>query len=246
MSNLQAIVLGLVQGLTEFLPVSSSGHLVIAQNLIPGFSQPGILFDVILHFATLFAVLAYFRLSILKLESRYLWYLAVGTVPAVIAGIFFKDAIEAMFLTTKFLAIQFFISGIINFWIDAVKPGKSGVKTKNSLVTGIAQAISIIPAISRSGATILSGVAQKVEPKKAVEFSFLLSVPAILGANILQIASYGTKVEVFSLNYLLGFAAAFISGFFAIGFVFKILLNKKFKLFGYYCILLGVLTLFFN
>ena len=243
MNSLYAVILGVVQGLTEFLPVSSSGHLVLAQSLIPGFSQPGILFDVVLHFATLFAVLFYFRLSILKLKPNYLWYLAVGTIPAVVVGLAFKDSIEAMFLTTKFLGFQFIISGIINLMIDSTKQAKGEVTAKNSFVTGIAQAVSIIPAISRSGSTILTGVLQKVEPKKAVEFSFLLSVPAILGANILEIASHGTGGGVFSLNYLLGFIAAFISGFFAIGVVFKFLLNRKFKLFAYYCFAIGIISL---
>ena len=243
MNALTAIFLGIIQGLTEFLPVSSSGHLVLIQSLIPSFKQPGILFDVLLHFATLFAVIAYFRLRILQLKFNYLWYLAVGTVPAVIAGLMFRDVFEAMFLTPKFLGIQFFISGVINLLIDRFKPGNKGINTKNSLVTGIAQAVAIIPAISRSGATILSGVAQKVHPKKAVEYSFLLSVPAILGANILEIASHPAAGEVLSINYLLGFAAAFISGFFAIGIVFQFLLNRKFKFFALYCFVLGLLTI---
>lgn len=243
MNAVYAALLGIVQGLTEFLPVSSSGHLVLAQSLIPGFSQPGILFDVVLHFATLFAVLTYFRLAILKLKFNYLWYLAIGTIPAVIVGLLFKDAIEASFASTRFLGIQFMVSGVVNLLIDRAKPGKAGVGSKNSFVTGIAQAIAIIPAISRSGATILTGVAQKIEPKKAVEFSFLLSVPAILGANILEIASHGTSGIVFSADYLFGFVAAFISGFLAIGLVFKFLLNKKFKLLAYYCFAVGIIAL---
>ena len=243
MEAIYSLILGLIQGLTEFLPVSSSGHLVLAQSLIPGFSQPGILFDVILHFATLFAVLFYFRFSILKLKIKYLWYLAIGTVPAVVVCLLFKDSIEAMFLTTKFLGIQFILSGVINLLIDRTKQSKGEVTTKNSFVTGIAQAVAIIPAISRSGSTILSGVLQKVEPKKAVEYSFLLSVPAILGANILQIATHGVGGGVLSVNYLLGFVAAFISGFFAIGVVFKFLLNRKFKLFAYYCFIVGAISL---
>jgi undecaprenyl-diphosphatase len=244
MNTISAIFLGIIQGLTEFLPVSSSGHLVLAQSLIPGFSQPGIVFDVVLHFATLFAVLFYFRLSILKLAPKYYLFLAIGTIPAVLVGLLFKDSIEAMFATTRFLGIQFIISGLIILWIDRTKQAKGEVTAKNSFVTGIAQAIAIIPAISRSGSTILSGVLQKVEPKKAVEFSFLLSVPAILGANILEIASHGVGEGVFSLNYLLGFIAAFISGFFAIGIVFKFLLNRRFKLFAYYCFALGIISLF--
>ena len=243
MNGLYSVVLGLVQGFTEFLPVSSSGHLVLAQSLIPGFSQPGIVFDVVLHFATLFAVLFYFRFSILKLKPKYLLFLAMGTIPAVLVGLLFKDAVEAMFLTTKFLGIQFIISGLINLWIDRTPQAKGEVTAKNSFVTGIAQAVAIIPAISRSGSTILSGVLQKVEPKKAVEFSFLLSVPAILGANILEIASHGVGGGIFNLNYLLGFIAAFVSGFFAIGIVFKFLLNRKFKLFAYYCFILGIISL---
>ncbi|OGM10385.1 hypothetical protein A2Y68_02695 [Candidatus Woesebacteria bacterium RBG_13_46_13] len=243
MGFISSIFLGIIQGLTEFLPVSSSGHLVLAQSLIPGFRQPGILFDVILHFATLFAVLFYFRKGIFKLGLGYLWYLAVGTVPAVVIGFLFKDAIEGMFQSAKFLGFEFMISGLINLAIYKIKPGKKAVNAKNSFLTGIAQAVAIIPAISRSGSTIFSGVAQGIEPKKAVEFSFLLSVPAILGANILEIASHGPGGGFVVSDYLVGFVAAFASGFFAIGLVLKLLLNRKFKFFAYYCFILGAITL---
>lgn len=243
MNTLGAVFLGVVQGLTEFLPVSSSGHLVLIQSLMPGFRQPGILFDVLLHLATLFAVLFYFRERILRLKATDFGYLALGTIPAVLVGLFFQDAVETMFLTPKFLGLQFLISGVLNLLIDRARLGKRGIAVKSSLLIGAAQALAIIPAISRSGATIWAGVTQKIEPKKAVEYSFLLSVPAILGANILQIMSHGLPQEVMSLNYLWGFLAAFVAGILAIQITLRFILQKRFKLFAYYCFALGIFTI---
>jgi undecaprenyl-diphosphatase len=243
MNVLSAVFLGIVQGLTEFLPVSSSGHLVLFQNLLPGFKQPGILFDVLLHLATLFAVVFYFRRRILELRFNDLKYLAIGTLPAVFVGVFFQDAVETMFATSKFLGLQFLFSGLLNLLIDRAPLGKKGITSKNSLIIGMAQALAIVPAISRSGATIWAGVTQRVEPKKAVEYSFLLSVPAILGANILQIASHGLTQEVLSFSYLAGFLAAFLAGFLAIKITLQFLLNRRFKFFAYYCFALGILTI---
>jgi undecaprenyl-diphosphatase len=244
MNALLAGFLGIVQGLTEFFPVSSSGHLVLFQKLIPGFSQPGMAFDVILHFATLFAVLFYFRNDIPKLSLKYVWFLGVGTIPAVIVGLLFKNQIEAMFDTGSTLWIEFMISGLINLGIWRMVTKAKEINTKNSFVTGIAQAIAIIPAISRSGATIFSGVAQGIKPEEAVKFSFLMSVPAVLGANILELTKFTGNLGTFSaFEYLIGFFFAFVAGFIAIKLVTKLLLNKKFLYFAIYCFVIGGVAL---
>ena len=245
MTNLSAILLGLVQGLTEFLPVSSSGHLVIAQSLIPGFSQPGVLFDVILHFGTLFSVLYFFRGKIFKISFRYLLLLFIGTIPAVLAGFLFRDQLELMFKATKWVGLELIISGFLNLYVDKAKSKKSEVSVKDSVWVGVFQAIAIIPGISRSGATIFAGVKRGVNKEKVAEFSFLLSVPAILGANLLEIVSYSGKINGSFSPYIAGFLAALISGYVAIKIVYSFLAQNKFKYFAYYCFLVGVLAVVF-
>lgn len=243
MEIVYAVFLGILQGLTEFLPVSSSGHLVLAQSVIPGFTQPGITFDVILHAGTLFAVLWYFRKTILKISSRYLFLLGLGTVPAGLVGYFFQANIETLFSGTKLVGFALLVTALLNYLTDKTEAAKDKVSWKNSLIVGIAQAVAIVPGISRSGATIFAGSSVGIKAKKAAEFSFLLSVPAILGANILQFASHGVNGGLSPFFYLVGFVSAFVTGFFAIGWVIKFLLAKKFKLFALYCLVVGALAL---
>ena len=245
MDLIWSIILGLIQGLTEFLPVSSSGHLVISQHFIPGFSQPGVLFDVVLHLGTLFAVVYFFRKKILTLSRQYYLLLIIGTIPAGLFGILFQKSLESTFGDYKMLGIELIITGILNFLIDKANTAKDKITYENSLLIGIGQAIAIIPGISRSGTTIFTGVKLGIDRKKAAEFSFLLSIPAILGANIIQIISHGLSNIPNPLYYFVGFLAALLSGVLSIRLVFKTLSEKKFGIFGIYCIVLGVLVLLF-
>ena len=244
MNIVWAVVLGALQGLTEFLPISSSGHLVLVQSLIPGFSQPGVLFDVTLHFGTLLAVLFFFRKKIMKLSRKYVFYIAIATIPAVIFGFILRDTVKLLFLSIPIVGLALVFTGLVNFLIDKSKDGEEKLNLKKSIFIGIAQAFSIIPGISRSGFTIFSGVKSGLSSKDAAEFSFLLSVPAVLGANLLEIVlNIGQKIEYGS--YFAGFFTAFIFGVFAIRIVLKFLEEKKFKVFAFYCLVLGVLTLLF-
>lgn len=246
MTTLAALLLGTIQGLTEFLPVSSSGHLVLAQKLIPGFTQPGILFDVILHFGTMAAVLYYFRKKIFGLKFNYLLLLAVGTIPAVLAGLFFRDYIVDMFTNPKFLGFEFIITALLCFSVDIPEKKKASLNPKNSLLIGLAQALAIIPAISRSGATIATGVRLGISKKEAAEYSFLLSIPAILGANILEIFTHRNSLDSSDIGaYLVGFIAALITGFLSIGILLRLLRENKFKVFGVYSMIVGVLVIIF-
>ena len=239
-----ASFLGLIQGLTEFLLVSSSGHLVLFQKIIPGFSQPGVLFDVTLHFGTLASVVYFFRKFLFSITTKYLYLLMVGTLPAVVLGFVFRENFEAMFSNPKLLGYEFLITGFLNFLVDSPVKLKSKLNVKNSFLIGIAQAFSIIPAISRSGATIFTGVKLGIDKKKCAEFSFLLSIPAILGANVLEISTHATKLQYDStLEYLAGFIVAFVVGFATIGVVMKLLRERKFKFFGYYAVVLGLLVI---
>ena len=158
MNIIWSVVLGIIQGLTEFLPVSSSGHLVIAQHFIPGFSQPGVMYDVILHLATLLAILYFFRKKIFKLGLKYYQLLLVGTIPAAVLGFLFQSQLEKMFGNFKMVGVELVITGILNLLVDKVETRKTNISNTNSLLIGISQAVAIIPGISRSGATIFTGV----------------------------------------------------------------------------------------
>lgn len=246
MNVLWVVILGIVQGFTEFLPVSSSGHLVILQSLIPSFDQPGVLFDVILHLGTTVAVVYFFRKTIINAFKDNFWFFVVGTVPAGLVGFFFRSQLESMFANVKLVGLTLIITAILNYVTDKTASGKNKFTGKNALLIGTAQALAIVPGISRSGATIFAGVKSGIDKKKAAEFSFILSIPAILGASVLQLFYHGVNGITDPLNYFFGFIAAFISGFFAIGFVLKTLHQKRFKYFGYYCLIVGVLVLLFN
>jgi undecaprenyl-diphosphatase len=240
------ILLGVVQGLAEFLPISSSGHLVILQSLLPGFKQPGILFDVILHFGTLLAVLLYFRKKLLSyLNIKYLLLLVIGTLPAVVVGLLFKDQVEMLFKSVKLVGGALLVTGVFNLMTDRFKISKDQLSNGNALVVGLMQAFAIIPGVSRSGSTIFASSWQGVNKKVGAEFSFLLSIPAVLGANILEIMSNGSAFEGSLTLYLAGFITALISGYLAINLVFKIISLKKFEYFAYYCFLLGIVTILF-
>ncbi len=245
MSNFYALILGVVQGLTEFLPVSSSGHLVIVQNMIPGFDQPGILFDVVLHAGTLLAVLVYFYKRIVRLDRSAYILLAIGTIPAVIVGFLLQDIIELLFGSVKVVGVALLITAVFNYLVDTVKPSSKKLGEKGSFTVGLFQAFAIIPGISRSGSTIFASVRQGIEKKKAAEFSFLLSIPVIFGATFIQLINYSPDAAGQTSFYLIGFVAAFLSGLLAIKIVFKTLLSGSFRIFAVYCFLLGVVVLVF-
>jgi undecaprenyl-diphosphatase len=243
MNLFTSLFLGLLQGLTEFLPVSSSGHLVIAQRLIPGFTQPGVMFDTILHAGTLLSIIVYFRKRIIKADRKLLILIASGTVPIFLLGITFGDLFESWFGNLKIVGFALILTGVLNYFTDRKINTKSPVRLKESLLIGIAQAFAIIPGISRSGSTIFAGTMLGLDKKRAAEFSFLLSIPAIVGANTIQIYKYGFSASVNYSHYSIGFLAAFVSGYIAIGLALKFLTQKKFTYFAIYCWIVGVLVL---
>lgn len=246
MSNIwEAAVLGALQGLTEFLPVSSSGHLVLAQNLIPGFSQPGVLFDVVVHLGTVGAVVYFFRKTLINLDRKYLILLVVGTVPAGIVGVLFSSNIEGLFGNVKLVGFTLLITALLNFLTDRTNRNQTQVTLKKSFLIGMAQAMAIVPGISRSGSTIFAGTKLGIEKRKATEFSFFLSVPAILGASLVQFFKYGADGVSGLGFYAVGFLAAFFSGVLAIKLVLRFLLSKRFIVFAFYSLILGLLVIFF-
>jgi undecaprenyl-diphosphatase len=274
MSYLLAIILGLVQGVTEFLPISSSGHLSVAQNLLNASDlavvEEHLFFDTLLHLATLISIcLVYWRdiadmvseaIGFLK-DSRHprprdtepkparrlVLMILVATIPLFVV-LPLNEQIEKLYSSTLFIGIAFLLTGAMLFLSDRLPAGRNTEKNMtigNALVIGGCQAIATLPGISRSGATITAGMASGLERGFAVKFSFLLSIPAVLGANILQLCDaleQGIDTSLL-LPYLSGMAAAGVSGYFAIRLIRYISQKGKFGKFCYYCFLAGIVTI---
>ena len=261
MNILKAFILGIIQGLTEFLPVSSSGHLVLAEHYL-NFHKPGISFEVVLHFGSVIAVLIYFRKDIYKLlkslflisskESEHLnnrntlFYLIVATTVTAIIGLYFEDILTKTFSLLYLPSMLLFVTGIILFMSDKIstrglKPHQLGVR--KSILIGLGQAFAILPGISRSGTTIALGIFTGLERREAARFSFLLSIPAILGANILKITKIIELEKVYLLSYIVGALAAFVSGYLVISLLITIVRKQKLKYFAFYCWLVSIVTI---
>lgn len=241
MNILTSVILGIIQGITEFLPVSSSAHLVIFQKLL-NFEQPGVLFDVILHAGTLLAVLIYFRKRLFSLTPRMLILLFVGTIPAAVIGFLFQDQLEASFGDVKMVGVQLLITGVLCFLIDKATARRETMSVFDSFLIGFAQAAAIIPGISRSGSTIFAGVYRGLDKAAVAEFSFLLSIPAIAGAIVLQVIKYRSE-DINIGSYGLGFIMAFVFGVLSIKILLDLLKSKQFKYFGLYCLIVGALVI---
>ncbi|MGH2695111.1 MAG: undecaprenyl-diphosphate phosphatase [Actinomycetota bacterium] len=262
MSVLQAIVLGAVQGLTEFVPISSSGHLVLVPEAV-GWDQPGLTFDVLLHAASLVALLAYFAGDLLDLARgaaardrrslRLVGLLAVGTVPAAIAGVAFGEFFEDQFTDAPAAAIQLVITAAILVGGEVALAaherraaragtGLRGVADLNYIDAtsiGAAQAVSILPGISRSGATIGAGLALGLIRDDAARFSFLLSIPALIGATLVEVPDLGT-VGLGLGSGIAGFAASLLTSYAAIWGLIRYLRTHTLYPFAAYCLVAGI------
>ena len=249
-SILQAIILGIIQGITEWLPISSSGHLVIAQHLFD-ISQP-VIFDIILHLGSLAALLIVFWKDIVRLVKgiflrdkyyvKYFFWLVIATIPIGLVGIFFNDYIKTIFDNPKTVGISLLITAIILFISKYPLKKKKKLTWKNTFVIGLFQALAILPGISRSGMTISSGMFQGVERKEVARFSFLLFIPAILGATVFEIGNVSSIGNMFPL--IIGTIATFITGYVTLKWLLKIIENGKFSYFAWYCFVVGLLVLF--
>ena len=262
----EGILLGIVQGLTEFLPVSSSGHLVLIQNHIPGFQQPGVLFDVMMHFGTLLAVLFFLRKEVSKLlislvpsawfrgsrnethmktMRKVVFYIAAATACTGSIGLLFEERIHHLFTSPLTVSFALFFTGLLLFLSDRFQ-GSRGDKDMNitdSLIIGIVQGIALIPGVSRSGATIAFGMFRGLDGTTAARFSFLISIPAVLGALISE-SRYIQAVDPGNLGiYLAGMVSAAVTGFFTLGLLLFVIRKRKLGIFAYYCWILGICTL---
>ena len=267
MSFVTAFLLGIVQGVTEFLPISSSGHLVIAQRLL-GWKDPAVFFDVSLHVGTFLAVLAVFHKDIrdlieggislivqrpfgnskgpLDIQERIFLLVSVGTLPTVFVGLFARHALEDAFASVAAVSVNLLITGTF-LWLTRYakplvrKPPKL-TRGKHALGIGLSQALALAPGISRSGATISAGLFLGLEREWAGRYSFLLFVPAVIGALILE-GSHMNMQNVELPQTILGVLTAAISGFIALRVLLKVVRKGNFFLFAPYCWLVGVLGL---
>jgi len=248
------VLLGIIQGLTEFLPVSSSGHLVVFQAL---FDLPhSIAFDVVVHLATGLAVVVYFWRDILEILNpkseirtrKLLLYLIVGTVFTGILGLSFKDFFEGLFSSVFAVGFFLILSGTVILLAEWIGKGRRKLEDMNiwdAVLIGLAQGCAIAPGLSRSGTTISASLARDLDRNLAARFSFLLSIPAILGAGLVQskaILKAGT-VGIGIWPLVLGFVAAFISGLLAIKIFMSMIQRTSLRGFAYYCFVVGALVL---
>lgn len=260
MDTFSAVILGFVQGLTEFLPVSSSGHLVITQSLMSGFSQPGILYDTLLHFATLCAILLFFRRRVGLLfkallgvvfirynvvyyeNKRFLWGIIIASIPTAAIGLYLEQWADTLFTSTTLVGYSLIITSLLLIFSDKAR-GEAQISGFPAFLIGIVQGLAVIPGISRSGSTIAAGLFLGIKREEMAEFSFLMSVPAILGATILQVE----KVDVVPVTelavYGMGMAASFFSGLLAIGVMMTLVRNASLKIFALYCLIVGIISI---
>jgi undecaprenyl-diphosphatase len=270
-----SITLGIVQGLTEFLPVSSSGHLVLASHFF-GYEDQESAFEIILHFGTLLSVIIYFRYDIYYLLKEtlfnffpfikyaflglkrnvdkekiyspyYSYFIVIASMPAAYVGLTYKDDIEQLFRNPLVAIICLFVTGLIMLVSRFAKERNKSLGSFQAFLIGIAQAIAILPGISRSGSTIVTGLFLGIKKEFVAKFSFLMSVPVIFGAFILKLNDlFAAHISTEQwISYGIGTLAAAISGYFAIMLVMTSVQKGKFEYFGYYCIFVSILSFLF-
>ena len=243
----QAIFLAIIQGLTEFLPISSSGHLVIFQKLFG--LKPPVLFDILVHVGTLGAIIAYFLKPLLKISKHTLLLVIIGTIPAIVVGLFLQRYITQIFDSLKLVGVTLLMTAgllLVSKRFKLLNRRFKYLKWQDALFVGIFQVLAILPGVSRSGSTIVAGLARKLDRETAFRFSFYLAIPAILGALTLQIPDLiGGQVNYLSQG-ILGMIIAGAVGYEALKILEKTLLGAKFWLFGIYCLVLGIVILLFS
>lgn len=266
---IQAIILGFIQGATEFIPISSSGHLVIAPWLF-GWEKPSLLFDTMLHWGTLLAILVVFwrdflamirawfqsiaRRSLADPDARIAWFIIVGTLPAVVAGLLFEDQLEAIFLNPRAVGFFLLVTAALLFFSEQMtqRHTLSGrtldqMTWRDAIVIGVAQAFALFPGVSRSGSTIAAGLTMGVRRDQSARFSFLLGTPAFLGAGLLQVVKVmgedASGLTSALAPIVVGFIVSTVTGILAIRFLLNYLRNRTLYVFAAYCLVLGLLVI---
>ncbi|EDM43651.1 putative bacitracin resistance protein [unidentified eubacterium SCB49] len=258
MEVIDAILLGIIQGFTEFLPVSSSGHLEIGKAILGDNSVPeeSLLFTVILHFATALSTIVVFRKDILEIlkavfkfqwneETQFIFKIGISMLPAVVVGLLFEEQLEAFFGgNIAFVGAMLIITAVLLYFADKAKSTEKPVSFKNAFVIGISQAIAMLPGISRSGATISTSVLLGNDKSKAARFSFLMVIPLIFGKIAKDILSGDITTESTDFTIMgLGFVAAFLSGLIACTWMISLVKKSKLSYFAIYCLVVGIIAI---
>ena len=268
---LEALLLGIVQGATEYLPVSSSGHLVIAQHLF-GLEEPALFFDIVLHLGTLVAVVWYYRRDLVELvletfaalrnlASGHSWketlksypgfrfalLIVVGTIPTAVIGLAFEDTFERLFGSVRLVGVMLIVTGVVLLLTRlsrGVGRDAAAMTWVDALIIGVVQGVAITPGISRSGITIGAALLLGIERETAARYSFLLSIPSILGALLLRLNGADDGVGTSAL--VLGFGAAALTGYFCLALLVRVIKRGRLSWFAPYCFALGLLALVFG
>ncbi|PTX59293.1 undecaprenyl-diphosphatase [Kordia periserrulae] len=256
MESFNAIILGIIQGLTEFLPVSSSGHIELGKAILGADIKEDLLFTVVVHFATALSTIVVFRKDILFLlkglfqfqwneESQFALKIVLSMIPAALVGIYFEEELEALFEGNLLLVgCMLIITALLLYFADKAKNTNKNVSYSNAVVIGISQAIAILPGVSRSGATISTSVLLGNDKTKAARFSFLMVVPLIFGKIGKDIFSGELALESADiLPMSLGFIAAFIAGLFACTWMINLVKKSKLTYFSIYCLIVGLIAI---
>lgn len=261
MDIIDSIILGIIQGLTEFLPVSSSGHLELGKAILGDDSVPeeSLLFTVVLHFATALSTIVIFRKDILDIikgifkpgindNQRFAGKIIISMIPAVLVGLFFEEQLEQLFGGNIMLVgCMLLVTAVLLFLADKAKNTQKKVSFKDALIIGISQAIAMLPGISRSGATISTSVLLGNDKTKAARFSFLMVVPLIFGKMAKDVLGGELSFESQNIAALgAGFVAAFISGLFACTWMIALVKKSKLSYFAIYCVVVGLIAIIFS
>ena len=262
MELIKAIILGIVQGATEFLPVSSSGHLVLGSHIL-GFQEQGIVFEVLLHLGTLVSVVAVFRRELATMATvPFLWilnrlddegrhylfwdlYVVVATVPAVFVGLFYQEQIENMFTSVTLVCFKLIVTGLMMITARFIPDRGRPVSGPRAFLMGCGQAFAVMPGISRSGTTIFCGMLLGINRETAARFSFIMSIPAILGASVLnfrEVVAHPPDSDALVV-YAAGTIAAALTGYLAIKLLLDIIKKNRLQWFGYYCLVVAAVGL---
>lgn len=253
---MQAVVLGFVQGLGEFLPISSSAHLVLVPWFF-GWTDPGLTFDVALHVGTLVAVVLYFWrdwwqliikgfTDVRSARGRLFWYLAAATVPGAAAGYLLEEKAETVFRSPALIAVMLIVMGILLYWADrrsAKRVEMNHITFGTSISIGISQALAIIPGVSRSGITMTTGLLAGMNREGAAKFSFLLSTPIILGAAMVKLPHVISNGSMITASFVIGVLVSCVTGIVSIGFLLRYVRTKNFLPFAWYRFMLGALVI---
>lgn len=262
---LKYLLLGIVQGVTEPIPVSSSGHLIVAQRLM-GMEQNGLSFEMLTNTASLIAIAFIYRKDLQRLivnglsylrtrkpeyrsDFMFILYIIVGTIPAVIIGLLFKDQIEKIFASVHTVGIALLFTGVALWLIRNLRGRKldNDLSFKDALIVGLAQAVALIPGISRSGSTVITSIAVGMKQETALRFSFMLYIPISLGGMVLGVSDITSDPDFSSLliPYLIAFIATLICTYVAMKWLMNIMARGNLKYFAYYCFVVGILLLVF-